>query len=286
MAAQVLQCGVRSISLDIPQVMGILNVTPDSFSDGGKFVQADKALAHVADMIAAGAHIIDVGGESTRPGAADVPLQQELDRVIPVLEAVTARFDIVVSIDTSKPEVMLAAAGSGAGMLNDVRALQEKGATEAAASTGLPVCLMHMQGQPRTMQASPKYANVVSEVIEFIEKRVGAALSAGVDSEKILIDPGFGFGKTLSHNIDLVLNLGKLAAIHPVIAGVSRKRMIGEILGDDALDRTIGSVTAAVQCIANGASIVRVHDVHATAQALTIWQALNHRSDCTAPVTG
>ncbi len=269
-----LRCGGRTLTLEIPRIMGILNVTPDSFSDGGRFVGKDKALAHVDHMLQAGADIIDIGGESTRPGAAAVPLQEELDRVIPVLEAIKERFDTIVSVDTSKATVMREAAASGAGMLNDVRALCEEGALAEAAESGLPVCIMHMQGQPRTMQLEPVYDEVVAEVIDFFKGRLQAAESSGIDVNQICIDPGFGFGKTLCHNVELAQNLGKMAAIAPVLTGLSRKRMIAEMLGDHSLDRTMGSVVAALQCVQNGASIVRVHDVHAMAQALTIWQAM------------
>lgn len=269
-----LQCGTRNLVLDRPHIMGILNVTPDSFSDGGQFLNHDAALKQVEAMISAGASIIDIGGESTRPGAADVSEQEELDRVLPVLGSVLGRFDVVVSVDTSKPAVMRDAAAAGAGMLNDVRALQEPGALEAAAHSNLPVCLMHMRGKPRTMQNAPEYSNVVQEVADFLKERVEVCRSSGIDAEKILIDPGFGFGKTLSHNVELLRNLGKLVAISPVLTGLSRKRMIGGLLGDDEADRTIGSVIAATLCVQHGASIVRVHDVAETAQALTILTAL------------
>jgi len=225
-------------------------------------------------MLEAGADIIDIGGESTRPGAADVSEQQELDRVIPVLEAIHSRFDCIVSVDTSKASVMQAASRGGAGMLNDVRALQEPGAMQVAVESGLPVCLMHMQGAPRSMQSSPNYENVVTEVASFLENRITACVSAGIVREQILIDPGFGFGKNLVHNVALLQGLPALCALAPVLIGLSRKRMIGEILGDDGLDRTIGSVIAAIKCIERGAAIVRVHDVAETVQGIRINAAI------------
>jgi len=254
--------------------MGILNVTPDSFSDGGKFTGMDEALNHAQTMIQQGADIIDIGGESTRPGAQAVSQQQELDRVIPVLEAIKSRLDTIVSVDTSKAEVMEAASQAGAGMINDVRALQEPNALEIAAKTGLPVCLMHMQGAPRTMQTKPSYQNVVKEVLEFLQQRVDRCIAAGIKPQQLLIDPGFGFGKTLEHNVALIEGLPKLVKLAPVLIGLSRKRMIGEILGNDEIDRTTGSVVAALHCIKQGASIVRVHDVAQTVQAIRIQAAI------------
>jgi len=265
--------------------MGILNVTPDSFSDGGKFVALDAALTQAERMLKAGAAIIDIGGESTRPGAAGVSEQQELDRVMPVLQAMIERFDTILSVDTSKARVMREAARAGAGMLNDVRALREPGAMQAASDAQLPVCLMHMLGQPRSMQKAPRYANVVKEVSEFLKERVDACRSAGVDDEQLLVDPGFGFGKTLSHNVELLRNLGKLAAIAPVLAGLSRKRMIGGMLGDYHTSRVTGSVVAAMHCVQHGASIIRVHDVAHTAQALRVTNAVQYGIDDVADAT-
>ncbi len=256
--------------------MGILNVTPDSFSDGGKFVGIDQALAQAEHMINTGASIIDIGGESTRPGAASVDDQQEIDRVLPVLEAIVQRFDVIVSVDTSKPSVMRSAAAGGAGMLNDVRALREPGALQAAAELGLPVCLMHMLGEPRTMQNDPKYVDVVKEVADFLKEKVQMCRSAGIGADQLLIDPGFGFGKTLSHNLELLRNLGKLADIAPVLTGLSRKSMIAGLLGDEGADRVIASVAAAMHCVLGGASIIRVHDVEQTAQALKVLNAVEH----------
>ncbi len=269
-----LDCGGKPLVLDSPKIMGILNVTPDSFSDGGKFIGLDAALRQTEAMLDSGADIIDIGGESTRPGAADVSEQQELDRVMPVLEAVVGRFDCITSVDTSKATVMLAASEAGAGLLNDVRALQEPNALKIAAKTGLPVCLMHMQGAPRIMQHDPSYQNVVAEVGEFLRARVDVCVAAGIERSRLIVDPGFGFGKTLEHNIALLNGLPDLTDIAPVLIGLSRKKMIAQMLGDDELDRTTGSVAAALRCVELGASIVRVHDVSQTAQALRIYSAL------------
>lgn len=270
----VLQCGDRTLVLDRPRVMGILNVTPDSFSDGGRFLEISQAVAQVDAMIAAGADIIDVGGESTRPGAADVGEQEELDRVIPLIQAIRSRFDTIVSLDSSKASVMREAAAAGAGMINDVRALQEPGALSVAMETALPVCLMHMKGEPRTMQQSPQYASVVDEVIQFLLGRRQACLDVGMESSRIVLDPGFGFGKNLSHNIALLKHLDRLCQEAPVLVGLSRKRMFAQILQSDEADRTVASVSAALLCVQRGASIVRVHDVEQTVQALAVYQAV------------
>lgn len=252
--------------------MGILNVTPDSFSDGGRFDALDAAIAQAETMLEAGAAIIDVGGESTRPGAADVPLDEELRRVIPVIEAIRARFDTIVSIDTSKAEVMRQAVGAGAGLINDVRALREPGALEAAAATDAAVCLMHMQGQPRTMQDAPHYDDVVAEVRAFLDGRIQACVEAGIARQRLMLDPGFGFGKTLAHNLTLLDGLAVLTETGlPLLAGMSRKRMIGSLLGDRAVDqRVAGSVAAAVIAAMNGARVLRVHDVPETVDAMRI----------------
>jgi len=285
MPQRVLQCGERTLPLDRVQIMGILNVTPDSFSDGGKFIELDAAMRQVEHMLNTGAAIIDIGGESTRPGAAAVNEQQEIDRVLPVLQAIVKRFDTIVSVDTSKAAVMRESAAAGAGLLNDVRALQEPDALQAAVDSGLPVCLMHMLGQPRTMQNAPKYTDVVNEVADFLKEKVRLCRSAGMSDKKILIDPGFGFGKTLSHNVELLRNLGKLADIAPVLVGLSRKSMIAAMLNDQQADRTIGSVVAAMQCAQRGASILRVHDVQETAQALLIINAVEFGLDDVATAT-
>jgi len=269
-----LSCGARTLTLDRPRVMGILNVTPDSFSDGGRFSEQDAALRHAESMVDSGADVIDVGGESTRPGAAEVSEQQELDRVIPIIERISSALDVVVSIDTSKPAVMRAAAAAGAGLINDVRALGADGAAAAAVETGLPVCLMHMKGTPSTMQAGPGYGDVVAEVIDFLAERTEAVVSAGVPRDQIVWDPGFGFGKTAEHNLQLLKSLEQLVGHSAVLIGISRKRLFGEILGDAAADRTVASVTAAMLCVQRGASMVRVHDVAQTVDALKVWQAV------------
>lgn len=273
-----LRCGRHELPLDRPRVMGILNVTPDSFSDGGLHVGIDAALALAAQLVKAGVDIVDVGGESTRPGATPVSSSEELDRVVPVISAIVERFDIIVSVDTSKPVVMRAAAAAGAGMINDVRALGEPGALQAVAATGLPVCLMHMQGTPADMQDEPRYDDVLEEVLGFLEARRGAAVAAGVARDQVLFDPGFGFGKRLDHNLALVAGIPRLARSAPVLAGVSRKRMIAELLGDATLDRTMGSVAAALALIARGVSIVRVHDAKETVQALAVWSGMDRGS--------
>ncbi len=269
--------GPRS-SLDLrqPRIMGVLNVTPDSFSDGGHHNSLERALAHAHRMAENGADIIDIGGESTRPGADPVSTGQEMERVMPVLRELRRRYDLWISVDTSSPEVMTAAAEAGADMLNDVRALNRPGAAEAAAATGLPVCLMHMQGQPGTMQLDPDYQDVVGEVRQYLTARAEAAGVAGIPAEKIVLDPGFGFGKTLTHNLHLLAALPELCRLgYPVLAGMSRKRMIGELTGrDDPLDRVPGSVAAALLAVDAGARIVRVHDVAETRDALSVWQGL------------
>lgn len=275
MPADRLQCGARTLDLSAPVVMGVLNVTPDSFSDGGRFAARDAALKHAGDMIAAGAEIIDIGGESTRPGAAPVSVTEELDRVIPVVEAITAEYDVVISVDTSTPEVMRDSAAYGAGLINDVRALQRAGALQAAAATGLPVCLMHMQGEPGSMQQAPVYRDVIAEVRQFLRSRVDACVAAGIRRDLLLLDPGFGFGKNDEHNLALLAALPQLAEDGPVLAGLSRKSMIGRLLGRPVEDRLIGSVTLALLAAQRGARILRVHDVAETVDALRLLQALN-----------
>lgn len=258
-----------------PLIMGILNVTPDSFSDGGRYDTVEAAVARALAMLDEGADIIDVGGESTRPGATPVAIEAELDRVVPVIRALRRETDAPVSIDTSKPEVMRAAAAAGASMVNDVRALQVKGAVEAVAELGLPVCLMHMQGEPGTMQTSPQYDDVLQEVLDFLLDRVQVCSRAGIAAERIILDPGFGFGKTVEHNVALLRDLERLvAAGYPVLAGLSRKSMIGALLEDPECDRVVGSVILASYAVRKGARIVRVHDVRQTKQALRIESAL------------
>jgi dihydropteroate synthase len=268
-----LHAGDHAILLSSPCVMGILNVTADSFSDGGR-VGRDAALAHARRMTAEGARIVDVGGESTRPGAMPVDEADELARVIPVVETL-AREGVCVSVDTMKPAVMRAALDAGASMINDVRALQAPGALDVVASSGAAVCLMHMQGAPRTMQLRPHYDDVVGEVREFLRERAQACRDAGIAAERIVVDPGFGFGKTLAHNLDLLRNLDDLAQLgYPVLAGLSRKSTIGTITGRDVGGRLAGSLAAALAAAVRGARILRVHDVQETVDALAVWTAL------------
>lgn len=262
--------------LTSPQIMGVLNVTPDSFSDGGRFVSSgklllDDALKEAEAMVAAGASIIDVGGESTRPGAAKVTQEEEMARVLPVVEALASRIDAVISVDSSTPALMRAAVDVGAGLLNDVRALSKPGALEVAAGANVPVCLMHMQGQPSTMQAQPHYDDVVAEVRSYLLERAQAALAAGVKKENIILDPGFGFGKTDEHNVKLLQSLPSLCATgYPVLAGLSRKSMIGRLLGREPQDRLAGSLALALIAAQNGAKIIRVHDVAETHDVLSL----------------
>lgn len=269
-----LQANGKVLDLSQPQIMGILNFTPDSFSDSGKFFSLDKALIQVDKMLNEGAAIIDIGGESTRPMADEVSEQEEIDRVIPVVEAVRQRFDCWISVDTSKAAVMRESAKAGMDMLNDIRALQEPNALETAAELALPTCIMHMQGQPRTMQAAPQYDNVVEEVLQFLQNRTALCLKAGIKNENIIWDVGFGFGKTVGHNYRLLQQSARFAVHgYPVLAGLSRKSMIGAILDKPVDRRVIGSVTCALLAAQNGATILRVHDVAETADALKIWQA-------------
>ncbi|WP_439106871.1 dihydropteroate synthase [Congregibacter sp.] len=260
--------------------MGVLNVTPDSFSDGGRWFSRGKpdldALRREAvAMVAAGAKILDIGGESTRPGAAEVGEQQELDRILPVFELLRTETDAVLSLDSSTPAVMRAAASAGAGLLNDVRALQREGAVEAAAELNLPVCLMHMQGQPDTMQSAPAYGNVLSEVASFLKARADACIDAGIPRSQIVLDPGFGFGKTLEHNLALLAQLDHLKELgFPILAGLSRKSLIAKITGRELDDRLPGSLALALLAAQRGASILRVHDVAETADVLRILQAV------------
>jgi dihydropteroate synthase len=264
-----LDCRGRSLDLSRPAVMGVLNVTPDSFSDGGNFLPRERALGHARAMVAEGADIIDIGGESTRPGAKPVSVQEELDRVIPVIEALREEVAVPLSIDTSKPEVMRAAVAAGAGFINDVYALRAPGALETAAGLNVPVCLMHMQGEPRTMQENPQYRDVVADVREFLFERVAAAEAVGIARDRIVVDPGFGFGKSVEHNLQLLRGLNALAALGiPVLAGLSRKSMIGKLLGLPVERRLHASLALALLAVQNGANIVRVHDVGPTVEAL------------------
>ncbi|PIE40660.1 MAG: dihydropteroate synthase [Gammaproteobacteria bacterium] len=273
-AARTLVCGEQQLDLSKPHVMGVLNVTPDSFSDGGHFVSMDMAVEHALRMEDAGATFIDVGGESTRPGADPVSLEQELARTIPVIEAVAARTDCLVSIDSSTPQVFLEAAQAGAHLINDVRALQREGALQAAAQTGLPVCLMHMQGEPKHMQDNPSYTDVIDDVIAFLKQRIAACDSAGIAAGKVLVDPGFGFGKTLVQNLQLLHYLDRFHVLNkPLLVGMSRKSMVGTITGKPVSQRLSGSLALAVMAYERGASIIRVHDVEETVDALKVVSA-------------
>lgn len=275
-----LVCGNRVLNLSRPRVMGILNVTPDSFSDGGRFGAPEAAFARAVQMATEGADLIDVGGESTRPGAVAVPVAQELDRVLPIVERIARELDVCVSVDTSTPAVMREAAATGAHLLNDVRALRRPGALEAARDAGLPVCLMHMSGEPDTMQQDPQYADVVAEVCAFLQARVEACVAAGIPRDRLLLDPGFGFGKTLEHNLELLRRLDVLAATGlPVLAGLSRKSMIGALLGGRPVgERLHGSVAAAMVAAMRGACILRVHDVGPTVDALRVLAATSRKN--------
>ncbi len=263
-----------SIDLTRPQVMGILNVTPDSFSDGGRFASREAALRQAERLIQAGADIVDIGGESTRPGAQPVAVDEEIERVVPVIEVLCRHFDVPVSVDTSKPAVMRAAVEAGAGMLNDVNALQAPGVVEVAVQARVPVCLMHMQGEPRTMQQAPHYDDVVTEVRDFLLARAGACIEAGMSRDRIVLDPGFGFGKTLTHNLQLLKKLPVLADTdYPVLVGISRKSMLGAITGRAVDERLAGSLAATVLALEGGARILRVHDVAETRDVLAVWKA-------------
>ena len=260
-----LPCGNRVLDLAHPQVMGILNVTPDSFSDGGRFRQRDEALRHAAAMVAAGASLIDVGGESTRPGALQVSADEELQRVAPVVEAIAAELDVIISVDTSCPQVMRESARLGAGLLNDVRSLRREGALQAAAESGLPVCLMHMQGEPETMQKNPHYDDLLAEVQAFFAERMAACAAAGIAAERIILDPGFGFAKNLQHNLSLFKHMQVLHGFaRPLLVGVSRKSMIGQALGREVDQRLAGGLALAALAVTKGACILRVHDVAET----------------------
>jgi dihydropteroate synthase len=268
----------RTLDLTHPVVMGVLNVTPDSFSDGGRFLEPAKAVEQALRMVEEGAGIIDVGGESTRPGAPPVRVGDEIARVIPVIAALRAASTVPISVDTSKPEVMRAAVTAGANLINDVRALREPGALEAAAGLGVAVCLMHMQGEPRSMQDNPQYADVVAEVRDFLAGRVLAAEAAGIPRDRLLIDPGFGFGKTVEHNLELLHRLPALRALNrPILVGLSRKSLIGKLLGLPVERRLHASVALALLAVQNGASVVRAHDVGPTVEALRMLDAVTIR---------
>ncbi len=267
----ILDCAGKPLDLTHPQVMGILNVTPDSFSDGGQFLTKDKALAQAKRMIAEGAAIIDVGGESTRPGALPVSIEEEISRVVPVIEAISAETDVPISIDTSKPEVMNAAVNAGAGFINDVRALRADGAMKAAVRLSVPVCLMHAQGLPQTMQDNPTYDDVVDEVVTFLLQRANECQQAGIARDKLMVDPGFGFGKSGHHNLRLMKHLNKVVATClPVLVGVSRKSMIGDMLNSSVDKRLYGSLSLASIAVWQGTKLIRSHDVCATVHAVNV----------------
>ena len=274
-----LQCGQRPLSLNTPQIMGVLNVTPDSFSDGGQLLSRtgilnDQLLERAVQMVEDGASILDIGGESTRPGAAPVSTQEELDRVMGAVELIAPRLDVILSIDTSTPEVMREVAMAGAGLLNDVRAFSRDGAMAAAVASRLPVSLMHMSDEPDRMQQQTDYGDVVTDVKAFLEHRIAACLMAGIAEDQIVIDPGFGFGKTVAQNYQMLRKLGEFASFDlPILVGVSRKSMIGAITGRPASERVVPSAVLAVMAAQRGASVVRVHDVAETADALGVWQA-------------
>lgn len=272
-----LPCGNRVLDLSRTHVMGILNVTPDSFSDGGRFSQRDEALRHAEAMVAAGATLIDVGGESTRPGARPVSVTEELERVAPMVEAIHRHLDVVVSVDTSTPAVMREAARLGAGLINDVRALERDRALDAAAATGLPVCLMHMRGEPGTMQDDPHYENVTQDVARYLQQRMVACADAGIEADRVVLDPGFGFAKTLAHNLSLFKHLEALHRLgRPLLVGVSRKSMIGLTLERPVDERLYGSLALAALAVTKGASILRVHDVAQTVDVVRMIAAVQH----------
>lgn len=271
-----LDCGGRVLRLDRPRVMGIVNVTPDSFSDGGEHATADAAVAHGLKLAGEGADLLDIGGESTRPGADDVPLEEELRRVVPVIERLAKETGLPISIDTSQPEVMRAAVAAGAGMINDVYALRREGALDAAAELGVPVVLMHMLGEPRSMQDDPHYDDVVADVHRFLAERIFAAEMAGVRKRDIVVDPGFGFGKNREHNLLLLAQLERFTELGvPLLAGLSRKKTIGDLTGrENPRERASGSVAAHLIAAQRGARLLRVHDVAATVDALKVWNAV------------
>jgi len=271
-----LDCASRPLRLDRPRIAGVINVTPDSFSDGGSFLDPQKAIAHGMKLVEEGADLLDIGGESTRPGAEEVSAADEIARVVPVIEALARQASVPIAIDTSKPEVMRAAIAAGAGLINDVYALRREGALDAAAELKVPVCLMHMQGEPRTMQDAPHYDDVLSDVRRFLAERIFACEMSGIDKKRIVADPGFGFGKAFEHNLALLRGLDQLAALGvPLLVGLSRKAMIGKLTGrDDPAQRAAGSAAAALIAVQKGAAIVRVHDVAMTRDMLAVWEGI------------
>ena len=270
-----LRLGHRTLSLEQPRVMGVLNVTPDSFSDGGNYLSPDQALLRAAEMHEEGADIIDIGGDSTRPGSEETPLQEELDRVIPVVERLSSRLDVAVSVDSSKPEVMEQAVRAGAVMINDVFALRKEGALEVAAGLDAAVCLMHMQGSPESMQQAPVYGELPGDVIRFLAERVEICSAAGIEKERMLVDPGFGFGKNDAHNLKLLANLDQFAELElPLLVGLSRKQWLGNLTGKPVGERVSAGIAAALAAIDRGANIVRTHDVASTVDALMVAEAI------------
>lgn len=270
-----LKLGRFQLDLSHPRVMGVLNVTPDSFSDGGDFLQREDALRQAANMLADGVDIIDIGGESTRPGAREVPVNEEMDRVVPIIEALVGEADIPISVDTSKPKVMQAAVAAGASLVNDVYALRRNGALKTAKELPVAICLMHMLGSPRTMQQKPKYDRLPADIIDFLADRVAECEDAGIERERLIVDPGFGFGKTDEHNLILLQHLDELAALGlPILVGLSRKRTLGNITSRAPKDRQAAGLAAAVLAVERGAHIVRTHDVAATVDALKVFAAL------------
>lgn len=268
-------CGKYQLDLAHPHVMGIVNVTPDSFSDGGRYASTEKAVAHALQLVADGAHILDIGGESTRPNATPVGLEEELDRVIPVIERLSREVDVPLSIDTYKPQVMRAAVQAGAAIINDIRGLQEPEAVQAAAEGDAGICIMHMQGTPQTMQQNPQYENVVQEVKAFLQERLEACLAQGIAAERVVLDPGFGFGKRTVHNLALLNGLPDILALgRPLLVGLSRKSVLGQIVGSDVDQRLHASLAASVISVMKGGRIVRVHDVKATVDALKVVDAV------------
>jgi dihydropteroate synthase len=273
-------CAGKSLDLSAPRIMGIVNVTPDSFSDGGKFFSADAALKQALKLVEDGADILDIGGESTRPGSDPVAVQEEIDRVVPAIEAISAEVNVPISIDTMKAEVMRAAVAAGAGLINDVNALRGEGALQAAAELNVPVCLMHMQGTPQTMQQEPSYQDVVAEVEQFLLDRIEACKQAGIDHKNIMLDPGFGFGKKARHNLRLMKHLSRFTRLpYPLLVGVSRKSIIGDMLKVSVDERLAGSLALASIAVWQGAKLIRTHDVKETAQAVKLTQHVQQVED-------